>query len=249
MVEVGTLQIGGSIDTTEIERGTLRIENSLKGVSEMGKSVSSDFERIDNRAKSLANTLGTMAVAGALAIGGLVKGAPALAGTMAKISLSMLKFKMAAGEALKPAFEIIGKGIEKLATWVDSHPDLFLKLTTSTLAFWGAIKLFNIAKISGLTTALTGFLGLGASAAFLTFVAAMATLAAAVITIGEFKGDITELRESGTFAEKVQYAATTGPLGAGPGAKGLDNLLLKWLASKLKRNSRNNSEVEMEYYT
>lgn len=225
-----------------------RIEGGLKGIGQVGKGVQADFERIDSRGKKLANTLGGIATAGTLALVGLAKGAPALAGTMAKMKVSMLKFKMAAGEALKPTFEMMSRGLEKIADWVSNHPEPFRAITNSAIGLSAAFALFKVSNLVGITTALTGFLGLSASAGFVVMVGLVATLVAAYLSIKQYISDIKELRESGTVTEKISYAATTGPLGAGPGGKGLGDILSAWLSSKLKRQSRNESELDLEYY-
>ena len=128
MVEVGNLEIGGSIQTAEIERGLTRIDKGLKGVSEKGKSVGSDFERIAAQGKRLTVAFGTMAIAGTAALIGWVKDTPAVAGSMAKINLSLLKLKMTAGEALAPVFESAANGLNKLSNWANENENIFQPL-------------------------------------------------------------------------------------------------------------------------
>ena len=158
MVEVGSLQIGGSIQTSEIERGMRRIQGGFKEISEKGKSVEGDFERISARGKKLVAIFGGMAIAGVGALTAFAKGAPALAGSMAKINLSMLKLKMAAGEALKPTFDGIARALDKLSGWVGEHPDLFRGIVTSIA---GVAVVATAIKIGGwIYKAFSGFFGL-----------------------------------------------------------------------------------------
>jgi hypothetical protein len=108
-----------------------RIDTGLKGIANSGKSVGGDFERIASQGKRLATIFGTMAIAGTAALVGWVKDTPAVAGSMAKIKLSMLKLKMAAGEALAPAFEKVANGLSKLSGWADNNDNLFGGILTS----------------------------------------------------------------------------------------------------------------------
>ena len=133
MVEVGNLEIGGSIQTAEIERGLTRIDKGLKGVAEKGKSVGSDFERIAAKGKRMTTIFGAMAVAGTAALTAWVKDTPAVAGSMAKINLSLLKLKMSAGEALAPVFESAANGLNKLSNWANEHPNLFAGVVKSVI--------------------------------------------------------------------------------------------------------------------
>ena len=185
IVEIGNLEIGGSIQTAEIERGMKRIDSGLKGVASSGKAVGSDFERIAVKGKRMAKIFGTMAIAGTAALTGWVKGTPAVAGSMAKINLSLLKLKMSVGEALAPVFEKAANGLNKLSNWANEHPDLFggivTGITTLGIAaaalkvggwirnifegFWGVLKKiagFVLPKIP--TSTATGA-GAGAGAA------------------------------------------------------------------------------------
>lgn len=138
MVEVGNLQIGGTIQTAEIERGLLRIETGLSDISNKGKSVGSDFERINAKGKRLAKTFGVMAIAGTAALIGWVKNTPAVAGAMARINLSLLKLKMSAGEAMAPVFESAADGLNKLSNWAKEHPNLFGGIVKSVVGLGAA---------------------------------------------------------------------------------------------------------------
>ena len=190
MVEIGNLEIGGSIQTAEIERGMKRIDSGLKGIASSGKAVGADFERIAVKGKRMAKIFGTMAIAGTAALTGWVKGTPAVAGSMAKINLSLLKLKMSAGEALAPVFEKAANGLNKLSNWANEHPDLFggivTGITTLGIAaaalkvggwirnifegFWGVLKKiagFVLPKIPTSTATGAGA-GAGAAGAGLT---------------------------------------------------------------------------------
>lgn len=157
-MEIGSIQIGGTIQTIEIEKGIKRIEFGFKEISTKAKSVESDFERISARGSKLVTIFGGMAIAGTGALIALTKGAPALAGAMAKINVSMLKLKMAAGEALKPTFDAAAGVLNKIANWVDEHPDLFRGIVNSIM---GLAAVTAIIKVGGwVYKAWEGFFGL-----------------------------------------------------------------------------------------
>lgn len=158
IVEIGSLQIGGTIQTAEIERGMKRIEGGFKDIGSKGKSVEADFERLQARGKRLVTIFGALALTGAGALIALSKGAPAVAGAMAKINIAMLKLKMAAGEALKPTFDAAANALNRLAQWVDAHPDLFRGIVTSLL---GVAAVATIIKVGGwVYSAFATFFGL-----------------------------------------------------------------------------------------
>jgi len=183
MVEVGSIQIGGNIETGGIERGLKRVETGFKDIDRVGQGVNSDFTRMNSQAKTLGRTLGAMALVGAGAMLALAKGAPATAGAMAKIEVGTMKLKFAVGEALKEEFNWFADKLNWLAGWVGSHPDLFSKLTTGVLALAAAFVAFKVGGviIAGLTS-LAGVLGgIGAiltSPAFLAGLAALGVAAA-----------------------------------------------------------------------
>jgi hypothetical protein len=189
MVEVGSLQIGGSIHTADIERGMTRIETGFKDVSRAGKSVEGDFERIAARSGRLVTILGGLAIAGTTAMVGLAKDAPAVAGSMAKIDLAMMKLKHAAGRALKPAFDFAADALNRLANWVNEHPDLF-----------GGI----VASIGGLAAA-TGIIKVGG-----WVYGAFSTFWGLLTKIGAWAGWTKIAKGAATIGKLAKGAATGG---------------------------------------
>lgn len=158
MVNVGSIQIGGSIETAEIERGLGRVEKGFGNIEAKGKSVNADFVRMNQQSKRLAKTLGLMAITGAGALIAIAKGAPATAGAMAKIKVSAMKLKFAIGEALQDEFEAFSGFLGRVANWVEEHPDVFSGIVTSLLALAGAAA---VIKVGGwVYGAFAGFFGL-----------------------------------------------------------------------------------------
>ncbi len=184
MVEVGSISIGGSIETEGIERGLKRVESGFKDIDRVGQGVNADFTRMSAQAKTLGRTLGVMALAGAGAMIALAKGAPATAGAMAKIEVGTMKLKFAIGEALKEEFNWFADKLNWLAGWVSEHPNLFSTLTTGVLALAGAFVAFKvgggiIAGLSAMSGIVGGLIAVLSSPAFLTGLAAL-TVAAGV---------------------------------------------------------------------
>lgn len=158
MVEIGSIQIGGSIQTQDIERGLKRVETGFSQIEAKGKSVNADFERMNQQTSRLAKTLGIMAITGAGALIAIAKGAPAVAGAMAKIKVSAMKLQFAVGTALKDEFEAFSGILGNMASWVQEHPDLFSGIVTSVL---GVAAAATVIKVGGwVYGAFAGFWGL-----------------------------------------------------------------------------------------
>ena len=247
MVEVGNLEIGGSIQTAEIERGLTRIDKGLKGVSEKGKSVGSDFERIAAQGKRIATVFGTMAIAGSAALLGFAKNAPAVAGAMAKMKLSMLKLKMAAGVALKPTFDWLSEKLQRLAGWVHDNPKPFANMVTGVLLLGGAFVTASIVtKIAATITAfktLSTFFAVGAGAAL---VITLGTIAAA---IGVIQG-ISNVKDKQAQWEEEGYTPTLRDKIEAPSniRNGKEQSLIAIINRLFDKWSRNGAELEEENF-
>jgi len=133
MVEVGSISIGGNIETSEIERGLGRVEKGFAHIEAKGKGVNADFERLFLQSKRLVTSLGAMAIVGAGAMVALAKGAPATAGAMAKLKVSAGKLMRTLGEALAPAFDLVSEAFNKFVGWIDEHKGAISWFTTTTL--------------------------------------------------------------------------------------------------------------------
>lgn len=134
MVEVGSLQIGGSVNTQSIEAGLSRVETGLKNVGSAGDSVNSDFVRINQNAKRLGANLKVIAIVGVGAMITLAKGAPAVAGSMAKINISMGKLSRTLGESLKPAFELAADAFGGFVGLIQNNSGNIRSFTTDVVA-------------------------------------------------------------------------------------------------------------------
>ena len=120
MVEVGQLEIVGTIDTANIDAGLLRIRGSLRQVSDSTKPLQSDLGR-------MSNTLGKMSLAfvglGAVGIGlfsSLARDAPALAGAFARADVATGKLKRTLGREFKDAADSAVGSFERLVSIVQT---------------------------------------------------------------------------------------------------------------------------------
>ena len=134
-MEIGQISIGGKLDSGNIEQGLNRVETGFKNVGATGKSVNSDFVRMNQQAVRLGKTMGLLSLAGAGAMIAMAKGAPAVAGSMARIRVSLLRLKFAIGEALAPAFERVSGWLERFVSWGEENPNIFNPLVNAITTF------------------------------------------------------------------------------------------------------------------
>ncbi len=117
----GGLKIRGTLDTSMIERGFMRIKQAFASVKGFAKSFNSDLIRMRQETKKLVSWLRRMAIVGSVAIIGLASKAPAVAPALAKMRVEMQKLQRSLGEALAPAFERVAGWLGKLATWIGEN--------------------------------------------------------------------------------------------------------------------------------
>jgi len=131
MVEVGSLEIGGSIDTSEIERSLKSVERGFDDISTSGKSVEADFVRIGSSASGLVKSLGL--ISAGIGLVNLAKDAPATAGAMAKLEIGASKLQRSLGTALAPAFEKASEALNIFTSWVTENEPLISTFATGAL--------------------------------------------------------------------------------------------------------------------
>lgn len=141
MVEVGNLEISGSINTEQIESGVSRIRLSLQSVQNEVRPLSSGINNLGGTITGLAGSFGALAAAGAGFFFQL-QGAPALASTFAKISVDAEKLRRSLGGAFQEPAKI---GAELFSDAVDFVDKLEVtqpgKLGGATVAGLGATAL------------------------------------------------------------------------------------------------------------
>ncbi len=118
MVQVGELQIKGSIDTASIDAGTSRIRRSLQSVKADTQPVTGELTRMSGALKGIAGAFAGIATSAGAGLLGLVTGAPALAGNMARIKVETIKLRDALAGGVKPEIDAItslfGRFVDKV---------------------------------------------------------------------------------------------------------------------------------------
>ncbi len=146
----GGLEIRGSLDTSLIERGFRRVKQGFASVKGFAKGFTSDLVRMRQAAGNLSKGLFKMAAAGASALIGFASKAPAVAGSMAKMSVAFDKIIRTLGVGLAPAFAKVAGWLDKFAVWAGAHPDIFAGIVISL----SAIAALKLVGATGLLTAL-----------------------------------------------------------------------------------------------
>lgn len=165
MVGVATgagLSVKGGLDTSMIERGFDRVRQSFESVKGQAKSFTSDLTRMNLASSGLVKQLGRVGLIGTSAIIGLASQAPAVAGSMAKISLETDRLIRTLGTQFAPEFAKVSEMYTKFVNFVAANPDLtkgFVFSSTAILGFSAASKfLTTISSIvipAGLSSVLT----------------------------------------------------------------------------------------------
>jgi hypothetical protein len=110
-MEVGTISITGTIDTSDIERGKTRINNSLSEIRSNTESSFGSFERLKSVTSSVAGSLVKIGSVGLTAMSGLASLSPQVAPAMAKIANETRRLSFALGDQLQPLFASIGNDL------------------------------------------------------------------------------------------------------------------------------------------
>ena len=131
----GSLNIRGSLDTSNIERGFSRVKSGFQGVKGQASSFSSDLVRMASVAGDLAKRLGVLAIAGGGAMVALASKSPAVAPALAKMQVEFGKLTRTLGQALAPAFERVGGWFEKFVGWVGDNQGTITEVTGHMLDF------------------------------------------------------------------------------------------------------------------
>ena len=117
MVEVGKLEIAGTINTAQIDAGVNRIRGGMKSISDSSKPVHGDLVRISSLLGKMSLAFVGLGLAGTGMMTTLAKGSPAVAGAMAKIKVKTGELSRSLGRTLKPAFDFAA---DTFSSFVDS---------------------------------------------------------------------------------------------------------------------------------
>ena len=105
MVEVGEIEIIGTINDKPITQGLDNIEKSLGDMENQFNQLQPSAKRTEKTFGNIATTLTGIGISGVAAITALAVKSPVLANTMAKIEVSTLKLSNTLGRQLKPIFD------------------------------------------------------------------------------------------------------------------------------------------------
>jgi hypothetical protein len=204
----GKLEIRGTIDTRDLEKGFSKIEVGFKNMRQEAKSTQTDLTAMDIIGKGLSRTFLAVGLAATGMLYEAARKAPALAGDMAKIGVSWDRTIRALGVGLQPVFDVLSGWMESVASWAEGHPDLFAAViggTATVTALAGLLKLVGLGGwLSAGATALAPFLAPIAVGAVL-----WGLLALAGIGIGKglvSQGPQNVLNVPITDAAKIQIA-------------------------------------------
>jgi len=117
--KVGSVEVDVGIDVAALNRGLAEIEMGFKRIKGSTKSVNADFTRLSALSIGLSTNLVGLGIKGANAILNLAKGAPAVAGSMAQISVKYDELKRTLGEITAPAFGAFAEGFSNFVDKVN----------------------------------------------------------------------------------------------------------------------------------
>ena len=120
MVEVGELEIAGTMNTAEIDAGLNRIRTSLEKTSDATKPVQADMERITKGVSRSSLAFVGLGVAGFTALKGLSQDAPALAGAFSRIDVATGQIKRSLGREFQDTAENIANIFDRIAGAIQS---------------------------------------------------------------------------------------------------------------------------------
>lgn len=175
MVEVGQLEIAGSLDTSDIENGFVRITGSFKQIENQSKQTNASLSSTKSIAKSLGKTLIGIGVTGVGAMTALASKSPVLAGTMSKIQVSTMKLSNTLGRQMRPAFEGMNELINGFNSAASNSDSVIGGLSNTIGNFFsdtgkalsGQEIQFGTEKALGTTAGTVSFGGIGGLLGFL----------------------------------------------------------------------------------
>lgn len=224
--EVASMQMAGSLETSNIDRAFIRIKQGFDSVSAKAKSVVSDLSTMNLQGVKLATTFTKIASSAVLALGILVKDTPAVAGSMARLNVTWEKMRRTLGEALAPAFRNTADDLEWFNDQLNKHSGLISKVAEK-------VSLFDVAGIGivagGIAKIGATLAGTTVSATLLTALGSLAAIAGGAIVgakVGGFIGEKTYESVGEKFVtSKFGGALTAGVLGTKDYLTGSNDLI------------------------
>lgn len=143
------LQVRGGIDTSMIERGFDRVRQSFDGVKSQAKSFTSDIVRMDLASGRLVNKLAQVGTIGTSAIIGLASKAPAVAGSIAKMSVEFDRLARILGTQFKSEFETASNLFTKFVNFVRDNEGVVKGFVFGATAITGLSVAKSFVKLLG----------------------------------------------------------------------------------------------------
>lgn len=135
MVEAGQLQLIGTLDTTDIERGQRKIQVGFDNVQAKTDSSVGSLSSLAGVSKGLLTTFAGLGTVAGGALIGIATNSPQTAASMARIKAQSQQLSFAVGEELAPAFEdaadLYAKFVDSLSTegsFVNTGVEAFSKV-------------------------------------------------------------------------------------------------------------------------
>jgi len=140
-----SMKIKASLDTTDMDRGFMKVTQGMKRAINSAKSMTGDLFRLKSVGAALGKTFQVTGLAASGMIAMAAAKAPALAGSMAQIGVSTERMMRSLGVGLAPIFEKLSDKLVGVADWADAHPDLFATVLggTATLAILGKLGVLS----------------------------------------------------------------------------------------------------------
>jgi len=121
MVEVGSLEIVGKIDTSSIDAGLAQLGRGLDTAKSKAKDAFGDMERLSGTLEGIGKKLGRIAVGASASFLGLAALGPAVAPSLARIEMGFFEMTRTISEALAPSFEMFADMFEGFVGWLGSE--------------------------------------------------------------------------------------------------------------------------------
>ena len=215
MVEVGEIEITGTMNDSDIGHGFDRIKSDFEDIQNQANQTDSSMSNLSGTASALGGKLLTIGTVGVGALTALASKSPLLAGTFAKLEVSMMKLSNTLGPIIKPIFEGTIDFLDDFDSWVNKNEGTISNITSTIgegvsdlgSALQGEWDKINniIPKGSGVATGIA----IGAKTGGLWGMLAGAAL-------GYIAGDLMvpdvtaeEKEEHGVYAESQKSADTT----------------------------------------
>jgi hypothetical protein len=217
-MDVGELNIKGSIDDESIINGINRIGNSLSNIENQFNQIDAPAKKVSDSIGGIANNLLLIGTAGVGALIALASKSPVLASTFARIQVSTLQLSNTLGTQFRPVFEGVNSLIQDFNKALFDHGTTVSDVagsvgnTISDLGLaisgkWDTIKNI-IPKTAGVAAGIRLGAPLGLKGMLLG--AALGYVAGDLIGNALTPDNSSDYDKYGTFKESLMYADVTG---------------------------------------